>query len=556
MGQKSKKDGFILQAGILAAAGIVVRIIGILYRSPLVAIIGDEGNGYYNTAYVIYTIILLVSSYSIPSAVSKVIAAKLAKGEYQNAHKIFMGAFYYVIVVGGLASLACFFFAEKMVGESSAQVLRVFSPTIFLSGLLGVMRGYFQAHKSMIQTSFSQILEQILNALVSIGAAFGLMSLVRNKDATTQAIYGAMGSALGTGAGVLAALLFMVSVYGLNRGMFMRRRKRDRTGQTMTYRQVFGLIIGMVTPVLLSTCIYNMSSAMNLKIYCGIMENIKSYTEAQATTYYGLFSGKANQITNIPIALATAMSSAIIPSISASFEKKAKKECRKKISSAIKTTMLISIPAAVGLAVLARPVVYVLYPQAKTLELVAGLLRVLAVSVVFYGLSTLSNGVLQGTGYVNKPVIHAAVALVVQTAVLVLLLLFTGADLYALAAAAITYSFCMSLFNGISMRKKLRYRQEMRKTFLIPTLASLPMGMAAWLVYQGGSSLFVLSGLINRGEMNWLYNCICLAAAILIAAPIYFALVIKLGAVGKAELAAMPGGRRIAGIGEKLHLLK
>ena len=96
----------------------------------------------------------------------------------------------------------------------------------------------------------------------------------------------------------------------------------------------------------------------------------------------------------------------------------------------------------------------------------------------------------------------------------------------------------------------------MRKSFLIPTLASLPMGMAAWLVYQGGSSLFVLSGLINRGEMNWLYNCICLAAAILIAAPIYFALVIKLGAVGKTELAAMPGGRRIAGIGEKLHLLK
>ena len=182
MGQKSKKDGFILQAGILAAAGIVVRIIGILYRSPLVAIIGDEGNGYYNTAYTIYTIILLVSSYSIPSAVSKVIAARLAKGEYRNAHKIFMGAFFYVIIVGGIGSLVCFFFAGNMVGESSAQVLRVFSPTIFLSGLLGVMRGYFQAHRSMVQTSFSQILEQILNALVSIGAASFLMSLVKDKD--------------------------------------------------------------------------------------------------------------------------------------------------------------------------------------------------------------------------------------------------------------------------------------------------------------------------------------------------------------------------------------
>ncbi len=556
MGQKSKKDGFILQAGILAAAGIIVRIIGILYRSPLVAIIGDEGNGYYNTAYVIYTIILLVSSYSIPSAVSKVIAAKLARGEYNNAHKIFMGAFYYVIIVGGLASLACFFFAEKMVGISSAQVLRVFSPTIFLSGLLGVMRGYFQAHRSMIQTSFSQILEQILNAFVSIGAAYGLMLLVRNKDTTTQAVYGAMGSAMGTGAGVLTALLFMVAVYGLNRKMLIRRRERDKTGEAMTYGQVFRLIIGMVTPVVLSTCIYNMSSATNLKIYCGITEEVLHYTEAHATTYYGLFSGKANQITNIPIALATAMSSAIIPSISASFEQKDRKGCRAKIRGAIKTTMLISVPAAVGLAVLAKPVVYVLYPQEGTLELVAGLLRVLSVSVVFYGLSTLSNGVLQGTGYVNKPVIHAAIALVIQAAVLVLLLLFTKSDLYALAAAAITYSACMSLFNGISMRKKLGYRQEMVKTFFIPLLASIPMGAAAWLVYHGVTGLFVLAGLLEKGKMNWLYNCICLVPALLAAVILYFVFIIKLGAVRKKELKAMPGGRTLVRLARKLHLLK
>ncbi len=330
MGQKSKKDGFILQAGILAAAGIIVRIIGILYRSPLVAIIGDEGNGYYNTAYVIYTIILLVSSYSIPSAVSKVIAAKLAKGEYQNAHKIFMGAFYYVMAVGGLASLACFFFAEKMVGESSAQVLWIFSPTIFLSGLLGVMRGYFQAHKSMVQTSFSQILEQILNALVSIGAAFGLMSLVRQEDATTQAIYGAMGSALGTGAGVLSALLFMTAVYGLNRSMFQKRRKRDRTGYIMSYRQVFGLIIGMVTPVLLSTCIYNMSSAMNLKIYCGIMENLKDIRRLRPLPITVFFREKPIRLRIFPLPWPQPCHQPLFPVYPPALKKRIKRDAGKK----------------------------------------------------------------------------------------------------------------------------------------------------------------------------------------------------------------------------------
>ena len=145
-------SNFIKQAGILAMAGIIVRIIGILYRSPLVAIIGDKGNGYYNTAYVIYTIILLVSSYSIPSAISKVIAARLALGEHKNAHRLFIASFIYVTIMGTIGSLVCYFFADKLVGPGAAQVLRVFAPTIFLSGFLGTFRGYFQAYHTMVYT--------------------------------------------------------------------------------------------------------------------------------------------------------------------------------------------------------------------------------------------------------------------------------------------------------------------------------------------------------------------------------------------------------------------
>ncbi len=552
---KSKKEGFILQAGILAAAGIVVRIIGILYRSPLVAIIGDEGNGYYSTAYTIYTIILLISTNGIPSAVSKIVAGLMAKKQYRNAHKILMGAFCYVIVAGGLASAFCFFFADRIVGASSAAVLKVFTPTIFFSGLLGVLRGYFQAHGSMLQTSFSQIMEQIVNALVSIGGAMVLMSYVKSADTTTQAIYGAMGSAMGTGAGVVTAFLFMLAVYGMNRKMFVRRRERDRSREELSYGQVFQMIFTMVTPVILSTCIYNMSSATNLEIYCKIVEKLKGYTEAQATTFYGLYSGKANPITNIPIAFATAMSSAIIPTISGSFEKGDKKGTRKKISDAIKTTMLISIPSAVGLMVLAKPVVFILYPQQDTLDMVAKILQVLAASVVFYGLSTLTNGVLQGTGYVNKPVIHAAIALAIQSAVLVLLLMFTPLDIYALALAAVCYSLCMCVMNGFSLKKKLGYRQEILRTFLLPLAAAAFMGAAAFLVYQGMNLLLVSLGMLEKGTFRWGLNCVCLVPSVVIAVIVYFALVIKFGAVSKEELAAMPKGALLVKGAKKMHLL-
>ena len=132
MGKSSKKDGFIIQAGILAAAGILCRIIGLLYRSPLTAVIGDEGNGYYQSAFNIYSMILLISSYSIPSAISKVIAQKLAVKEYRNAHRIFMCSVWYVLVVGGIAGLVLFFGAGLFDKGPAVTVIRVFAPTVFL----------------------------------------------------------------------------------------------------------------------------------------------------------------------------------------------------------------------------------------------------------------------------------------------------------------------------------------------------------------------------------------------------------------------------------------
>ena len=173
----SRKNSFIVQAGILAAAGIISRLIGLLYRGPLHGVIGDLGLGYYQSAHNYYTIILLISSYSIPSAISKVIAQKLALREYRNAHRIFKCALGYVLAVGGAASLILFFGAgmlnrTEVLSVEAASVLRAFAPTIFAYGILGVLRGYFQAHGSMVQTSVSQILEQIVNAVVSVGAAF------------------------------------------------------------------------------------------------------------------------------------------------------------------------------------------------------------------------------------------------------------------------------------------------------------------------------------------------------------------------------------------------
>ena len=177
-----KKKGLLFQAGILAAAGMISRVIGLLYGSPLAAIIGDEGNGYYGAAYAIYTIILLISSYSIPSAMSKIISQRLAVKEYRNAHKIFKCALIYVTIVGAIGSLFLALGANFLATGRAATVLRVFAPTIFVFGYLGVLRGYFQAHRTMIPTSISQLIEQVFNAIVSISAALILTGIAGNDD--------------------------------------------------------------------------------------------------------------------------------------------------------------------------------------------------------------------------------------------------------------------------------------------------------------------------------------------------------------------------------------
>lgn len=592
MSKSGKKDGFIIQAGILAAAGILCRIIGLLYRSPLTAVIGDEGNGYYQSAFNIYTMVLLISSYSIPSAISKVIAQKLSVRDYINAHRVFLCAIWYVLVVGGLASLVLFFGAGLFDKGPAVQVIRIFAPTVFLYGLLGVLRGYFQAHGTMVQTSVSQILEQLLNAVVSVGAAYLLILLLLsttdrytlNEDHsvslgdtvvaqtaetrtdeegepmyvlsakqqewnTRHAAYGAMGSALGTGSGVAAALLFMWGVYRLNRNTIRSRIERD-THQEESYRDIFKTISSVIVPFILSTAVYNLSTVVNQSIYKWICYLQRGMSDAETSTRYGIFSGKAVVISNIPIALSSAMSSAVLPSIAAKIGQGDLEGAKEKTAQAVKTTMFIAIPAAVGIGVLSRPITWLLFRQRSSVDTAAKLLTALAASVVFYCLSTLTNSVLQGIGRVKVPVHNAAAALCLQTVVVGALLTFTGLDLYALVLAMLLYSGSMCVFNQLSIRKYLGYRQEIFRTFCIPLISSGFMGVTAFLTH------WALAALLGGEEYpSLLHNALALFPAVIAGCLVYFVMEIALKGITEEELAALPKGRTLVKLAKRCRLL-
>lgn len=553
--QGTKEENVLTQASILMVAGIITRIIGVLYRSPVTSIIGDEGNGYYSIAVNIYTMILLISSYSIPMAVSKVVSAKLALHQYRNAHKVFKCALMYVLVVGGIASLITFFGASILVPSNqpnAVPVLRILAPTVFFSGFLGVLRGYFQAHGTMMPTSLSQIVEQVANAVISIGAAILFIHLFAGGKQAKIPVFGAMGSAAGIGAGVITGLLFMLFIYACNKKFFARELTRDDSGADSSYKDIFKVIFFMITPVILSTFVYNISTVVDQTLFMDVM-SFKKMDSELAASLYGVFSGKYWVLINVPIALANSMSTAMIPAVSSSYTLKNYKKCNAHVREAIHFTMAISIPAAVGMGVLAYPIMEVLFPQKATIDLAVSILRIGCLSVVFYAMSTVSNGVLQGIGKVNIPLRNAAISLVLHVIVLTPLLLFTNLDLYALVFATMFYAFLMCLLNNLSVRKYLGYRQEMKRTFLIPFLCAAVMGVLCYVFYQG--LIFICTGILGGFIPYRVLVLVCLMVSVAFAVAVYFVLELKLKGIKAKELAGFPKGNTLVRLARKCNLL-
>lgn len=542
-----------MQAGILAMASMIVRVIGLLYRAPLTAIIGDEGNGYYGTAYNIYTIILMVSSYSMPSAISKLMAQKLAVGEYRNANRVFRCALTYGVLVGLVGSGLLFFGARFLVPNVAVCVLQVFAPTVFLFGILGSMRGYFQARGSMVQTSVSQILEQLANAVVSIAAAWLLMQTAVGADPTRRAQLGAMGSALGTGAGVLIALLFMVFCFRRSKEGRKAEILSDATGKEEKYRIFLRDTVLVITPFMLSGVIMNLTTSLNQTIYMRMLIDLKGAGEIATTTLYGIFSNKAVVISNIPISIATAVSSAIIPGISAAYARRDETGARRQVGNAIRITSIIAIPSAVGLAVLARPITMLMFPQMESLELASSLLSLLAVTVIFYSISTITNAALQSIGRMNLPLVSAGIALVVQTAVLVLLLRFTDLDVRALVLVSILYSVMIFAVNQYYLRRFLGIRQDVRRDYLQPLVCAALMGAAAKAVYYLVS--MAAEPVENLPKGFYFRNLAATAAALLAAVLVYGYTMVRSGTIRRKDLLSMPKGQSLVRLMEKLHWL-
>lgn len=538
---KKNDNTLVKNASFLMIAALISKIIGMLYKSPLSTTLGSQSFALFQYAQNAYFILLMIASFSIPQAVSKIMAEKIAFKRYRDAQKVFYCALLYAVIAGGIVALFCLFGASVMVPDKMAGArlaLQMLAPTIFLSGILGVFRGYFQAYRNMMPTSLSQIIEQIFVAVFALLMSSLMISSHSGKGEKVIESWGAAGATMGTGVGVLAALLFMIFVYCINRKVIRKKIRRDRVSVNESTSQVMKTIILIVMPIIFSAFIYNVNGYINSYMYTDILGK-RGMDETVLQTLYAEY-GYFMTLINIPLTLASTAPTSMIPEVSAHYAMHDRKGANEKIDRATWISMIISIPAAVGLAVLSGPVTRLIFGE--TNGVAAKLLIIGGITIILNGNSNISNGVLQGIGKPNIPMIHAAIALGADVIVMALLLLLTDLGVYAIVLSMVVYAVVMCLLNERAMKKYMRHKNPWKKAYLYPLIASIPMGLVAGGVYYG---LYLLVP----------SNFLCLCVSVVLAVIVYFGVYLFVSRPSKEELVMLPGGRILYRVAGKMNLI-
>lgn len=541
MEDKTSGKHIIKQGSILAAASVISRIIGMLYRSPMTAAIGDTGNGLYSFAFEIYSLALILSSYSMPLAVSKLLSARYAGKEYKNAEKIFRFSMIFAVVSGTIMTFFIFFGAgaiERWSGKAGLSTpLKVLAPTILIVAIAGTLRGFFQSRNTMMPTAVSQLGEQIVNAVVSVVAA--VLFVRHYASEFDKARYGAAGGTMGTVFGALSSLLFLIFVYVVYRPRMRKHIRHDKVGVTVSDKEVVKLIALTVVPIIFSQAVYQSIGVVDGFIFGNLYKNI------DGTSLYGIYSGKYRLLVNVPNAISSALASSMIPTLVSLYTVGNFVGFRDRLKSSLKFNMILAFPCAFGISALGYRIMYIIFPTTDVM-ISGNMLLFGGIAVVFYALSTVTNAALQGLDKMNLPVIHAAISLIIHIPLLILFLKVFKMGGYALVLGNIIYPLVVCILNWRAVSRHAGYKQEVRTTFAVPLAVSAIM----WAVVALFSFIFGKI-LPNNYFVNLLVTLLCVVIGILV----YFVLLFKLKGLTAEELKEFPMGGRILKAARKFRLL-
>ena len=400
--RKPKKESFIQAVVTLIFSQILIKLLGLVYTLYLTNRegFGDKGNGIVASGYQIYAMLLTISSIGVPNAISKLVSERVAIGDHKGAHRIFKIAFATFAVIGLVGSLALFFGAG-VIAKSWLQIpeaemtLVVLSPAIFFVAISSVMRGYFNGRQSMRTTAKSQTLEQVFKTLLTI-----IIVEIVAISSNTSTEWMAAGANLATTLATFLGFSYLYLYYKVKRKEIAEEIKQTINYKYERVKTIIKRILMVSIPIALTAIMTSLNK--NIDSFT-VVRSLKQFMpEDMATAQYGILGGKVDTLTNLPLSINVAFSTALVPAISAAKAKKDKETITNKTSFTLLLSMLIGLPCTVGMCVFAQPILNLLFPNASE---GAVILQISALTILITMLDQTINGVLQGYGKLMIPTI-------------------------------------------------------------------------------------------------------------------------------------------------------
>ena len=526
MSEAQKKQNFLQGTALLAMATAIVKVIGALYKIPLNAIIGEQGFGYFNTAYEIYNVLLMISTAGLPVAMSRMISQASSLKHYAQVRRIYAtarGIFLGLGITGSLLmTVFCRQLAQFQNQPDAWAAIGFLGPCVLLICIMSTFRGFFQGQSNMLPTSISQVLEAVVKLIVGMAAAIVLLKM------TNSIPLAAGGAILGVTMSCLVSSVYLFSCFRKSYGM-LPETNEEVSSYGATIR---GLLI-IAVPITIGSAGLQILTMLETKIYMGRLLGL-GYSQAEADTMRGIY-GMAQTIFNMPCSFITPITISIIPAITAQLTLCNDEEARNTEESAARITGLISMPCAFGLAVMAEPVTALLggYSGEK-LVLATKLMTVLGVSIMFNAVVLLTTAILQAHGRAGRPVVNMFVGGLLKLGAVYIL---TGNPAFGILGTPIGTLACylaICFLNIYSIRQLLPQHPAILRNLVRPFLAAAIMGVLTWLTHAGLKTLGFDSRLILCG------------APIAVGVLVYCVAAVKLKVVTHSDCLLLPKGEKIA----------
>ena len=524
-----KGQNYLHGAAILTVGVIVMKILGFLYKMPIGNIIGDDGYSMFIATYNVYNVFLTLSTAGLPIALARLISEANAGGRARQVRRTFNVAWWTFFWIGLACTLVMALFPRQIADHilhnpDAALSIRAMSPSVLLVCLVSAYRGYCQGFGDMIPTTVGQVLEVLVKFAVGLALAWLFMRAGRGKP------IGSAGAIFGVTAGSLAALVYMW-VYK------QRHYRDDETASDVPDSDgtIFRRFLRIGVPIALGSSILAILNLLDSSLCMGRLQSAAGFTFQDAKTLYGVY-GKAQTIFNLPAAIITSLTIAVVPAVTAAIVKKQRDEAAKISEDSMRIAAVLSLPMGVGLLVLAEPIMQVIYrgshPAGPTL------LAILGAASIFVCIVLMENAVLQATGHELLPMVSMIVGGIIKVAVNYFLVADVHVNIYGAPVGTLLSYVVMAVMNYVFMCRALDKRPRLGTILLRPAFGSAVMGAAAWALY--GLMRRVVHGGGRGGAL------LCLLVAMLAAVAVYLVLIVSMQGVTKEDMKLIPGGEKLA----------